>query len=67
LRYSDAAAVEDRLRAIVADFRAAVPRLAERETVPFNGMEEWGPDGRIAPGAPVHSPFIRRKLRLALE
>ena len=67
LRYSDTAAVEDRLRAIVADFRAAVPRLAERETIPFNRMEEWGPDGRIAPEAPVHSPFIRRKPRLVLE
>jgi NAD(P)H dehydrogenase (quinone) len=67
LRYSDAAAVDDRLKAIVADFRVAVPRLAERETIPFNRMEEWGPDGRIVPEAPVHSPFIRRKPRLVLE
>ena len=27
-------------------------------------MEEWGPDGRIVPGAPVHSAFVRRKQRL---
>ena len=67
LRYSDAAAVEERLKAIVAEFRTAVPRLAERETVPFNRMEEWGPDGRIKPGAPVYSPFVRRKQRLVLE
>ncbi len=67
LRYSDASTVENRLRAVVADFRNTLPRLAERETVPFNRMEEWGADGRIAAGAPVHSPFIRRKQRLDLE
>ena len=67
LRYSDPAAIEDRLRAVVADFRSTLPHLAERETVPFNRMEEWGPDGRIAQGASVYSPFVRRKKRLALE
>jgi NAD(P)H dehydrogenase (quinone) len=67
LRYSDPAAIEDRLKAVVADFRARIPRLAEREIVPFNRMEEWGPDGRIAPWAPVHSAFVRRKKRLELE
>jgi NAD(P)H dehydrogenase (quinone) len=30
-------------------------------------MSEWGADGRIAPGAPVYSAFIRRKERLELE
>ena len=30
-------------------------------------MEEWGPDGRLAPGAPVHSPYIRRRQQLELE
>jgi putative NADPH-quinone reductase len=48
-------------------FCAALPRVAERQTIPFNRMEEWGPDGRIRPGAPVHSAFIRRKRRLDLE
>jgi NAD(P)H dehydrogenase (quinone) len=66
LRYSDPAAIEDRLRAVVADFRSTLPRLAERETVPFNRMEEWGPDGRIAPGASIYSPFVRRRKRLDL-
>ena len=67
LFYSDASTVENRLRAVVANFRDALPRLGERETVPFNRMEEWGPDGRIAADAPVHSPFVRRKQRLELE
>jgi NAD(P)H dehydrogenase (quinone) len=67
LRYSDPAAVEERLKAIVADFRAALPRLDQRATIPFNRMAEWGADGRLAPGAPVYSPFVRRKPRLELE
>ncbi len=30
-------------------------------------MEDCGEDGRIAPGAAVYSPLIRRKQRLELE
>ena len=67
LRYSDPAAVEARLRAVVDEFRAALPRAGARATVPFNRKAEWGADGRIVPGAPVHSPFIRRKQHLDLE
>ncbi len=67
LRYSDPAAIEVRLRAVIADFCSALPTFAERETIPFNRMEEWGADGRIKPDAPVHSPFVRRKKRLDLE
>jgi NAD(P)H dehydrogenase (quinone) len=67
LRYSDPAVVEARLKGIVADFGATLPRVAERAAIPFNRMAEWGEDGRIVPGAPVHSPFIRRRPRLELE
>lgn len=67
LRYSDPAAVEARLRGVVEEFRAALPRVGQRATIPFNRKAEWGSDGRIAPGAPVHSPFIRRKQHLELE
>jgi NAD(P)H dehydrogenase (quinone) len=67
LRYSNPEAVEKRLRGIVEDFRAELPLAPRRETLPFNRMDEWGSDGRIKPGAPVHSPFIRRKEHLALE
>jgi NAD(P)H dehydrogenase (quinone) len=67
LRYSDPAAVEERLRAIVDEFRAVLPRAGERATIPFNRKDEWGEDGRIVPGAPVYSPFIRRKEHLELE
>src|SRR5208337_3729351 len=47
LRYSEPAAIEVRLRAVLADFCSALPTFAERETIPFNRMEEWGADGRI--------------------
>ncbi|WP_158813995.1 NAD(P)H-dependent oxidoreductase [Methylocapsa sp. S129] len=67
LRYSDPAIIEARLRAIVEDFRAELPRMSGRATLPFNRMAEWGADGRIVPGAPVHSAFIRRKQNLELE
>jgi NAD(P)H dehydrogenase (quinone) len=67
LRYSDPAAVEARLEEIVKDFRTVLSQSGNRGTIPFNRKDEWGEDGRIIPGAPVHSPFIRRKQRLELE
>jgi NAD(P)H dehydrogenase (quinone) len=67
LRYSDPTVVEKRLQAVVEDFRRELPQAQSRATLPFNLMEEWGEDGRIKPGAPVHSPFIRRKEHLELE
>jgi len=67
LRYSDPAVVEERLKGVVAAFEATLPRVGERAVIPFNRMAEWGEDGRIVAGAPVHSPFIRRKRRLELE
>ena len=67
LRYSDPATVEARLKGIVEEFRAALMQVGERATIPFHRKAEWGPDGRILPGAPVYSPFIRRKQHLDLE
>lgn len=67
LRYSDAAVVEARLKRVEADLDAALQGLDRRTVIPFNRMVEWGADGRIVPGAPVHSPFIRRRRRLELE
>ena len=67
LRYSDPAAIERRLRGVVEEFRAELLRVGSRAKIPFNRMAEWGADGRIAPGAPVHSAFIRRKEKLDLE
>lgn len=64
LRYSDPAAIESRLQQIVADFRAALVNIDGRDEIPFNRKAEWGADGRIMAGAPVHSPFIRRRKQL---
>lgn len=67
LRYSDPAEVEARLKGIVAEFRSVLPAVADRATIPFNRKADWGEDGRIRPGAPVHSPFIRRRRVLDIE
>ena len=68
LRYSDPAAIEARLRGVARDFRLTLQGGASgRAVVPFNLKAEWGSDGRIVPGVPVYSPFIRRKEHLDLE
>jgi NAD(P)H dehydrogenase (quinone) len=67
LRYSDPGVVEARLRGVEEDWVRALDTLDERETIPFKRMADWGPDGRIVPGAPVCSPFIGRRERLELE
>jgi NAD(P)H dehydrogenase (quinone) len=66
LRYSDAAAVEARLQALTADWIAALTALDDRPVVPFNRKAEWGPDGRIKPDAPAHSPFMRHRETMEL-
>lgn len=67
LRYSDPEIIEARLKDTVTDFQMALQQIAQRSTVQFNRMGEWGSDGRIAPGVPVYSPFMRRKQNLDIE
>ena len=67
LRYSDPDAVTRRLAGIEKDLEHTIADIDQRGTIPFNRMEEWGADGRIKPGTPVHSPFIRRRQKLDLE
>ena len=67
LRYSDPAVVEARLRGIVQDFCTALCSVETRAKIPFNRKAEWGENGRIVPGAPVFSPFIRRKREIEIE
>ena len=67
LRYSDPATIETRLSVIVDEFCTTLRSFEARATIPFNRMDEWGADGRIVPGAPVYSPFVRRKQHLELE
>ena len=56
LRYSDPGAIEERLKAVVANFGATLPRFSEREPVPFNRMEEWGPHRSRRPGPLAFHP-----------
>jgi len=67
LRYSDASSVAARLKEIENDWTQVLGALETRPTVRFNRMAEWDASGRIAPSAPVHSPFMRRKQHLELE
>ena len=67
LRYSDPATVEARLRGITDGHAARMAGIMAEPLGPFNRMADWGPDGRIKPGAPVHSPYIRRRERLEIE
>lgn len=67
LRYSSAEVVEARLRANAESWANTLKAIDTRVAIPFNRMSEWGSDGRIVDGAPVYSPFIRRKKELELE
>lgn len=67
LRYSNSAEVEGRLRRSAAALAGTVTQIDDVPAIPFNTMAEWGGDGRLRPGVPVYSPFIRRKRELELE
>jgi NAD(P)H dehydrogenase (quinone) len=67
LRYSDQSAIDGRLKRIADDLREQIAELDARPVIPFNRMAEWGADGRIKPGAPVYSPYVRRRKNLELE
>ena len=67
LRYSAPEVVAARLKEVVERFAATLTHVEDRATIPFNRKAEWGADGRIVPGAPVYSPYVRRKQHLELE
>ncbi|MFO1173529.1 MAG: NAD(P)H-dependent oxidoreductase [Hyphomicrobiaceae bacterium] len=67
LRYSDASVVEARLKANDESWARTLQSIDAVPAIPFNTMAQWGADGRIVPGAPVYSPYIRRKKALELE
>jgi NAD(P)H dehydrogenase (quinone) len=67
LRYSDPATVEARLERTAEGWAATLAKLEDVPAITFNAMAHWGEDGRITAEAPAHSPFIRRRRRLALE
>jgi NAD(P)H dehydrogenase (quinone) len=66
LRYSDPEAVTKRLTTVAEDLGLALRSLERRPAIPFHTMADWGTDGRIIPGVPVYSPYIRHRKHLDL-
>lgn len=58
-RTSDPEVVEERLEGYKADLREHLARLESFEPLSFNGWDDWDESGRLKPGAPSYSPFIR--------
>jgi len=67
LRYSGNDIVEKRLAGICEDYVRRLGAIESEGCILFNRMSEWGDDGRIIPGAPVHSPFMRHRERLEID
>jgi len=66
IQYSDASVLPARLAGIERDLVARLGYLEAVPAIPFNRMSDWGPDGRIIPQAPAHSPFMRHREKLDL-
>jgi NAD(P)H dehydrogenase (quinone) len=66
LRYSDPAAIAERLKGVERDLGARMAALDQVPVIPFNRMAEWGADGHVVAGAPAYSPFVRHVKDLKL-
>ena len=66
LRYSDPAAIAERLKRVEVELGARMAALDQVPSIPFNRMAEWGADGRVVASAPAHSPFVRHQKDLDL-
>jgi hypothetical protein len=51
----------------IGKLTAKTAKVDSRPVVPFQQDVRMDPDGRLAPGAPVYSPFLRREEDLVLE
>jgi NAD(P)H dehydrogenase (quinone) len=67
LRYSDPREVEDRLKKIEVAYVSRLRSIENEAVIPFNGMADWGANGRIKAAAPAYSPFIRHRERLEID
>ncbi len=61
LRYSDPDQVSDRLQGYKAALRARLEALERTEPLAFNGWADWDESGRLKPGVPGHSLFMRAR------
>lgn len=67
LRYSSSEEIEARLQKIQEEYVARLQTIESESEIPFNRLDEWGPDGRIKTSAPAHSPFIRHREHLDID
>lgn len=59
LAYSDAAEIPARLEGYKTALRERLAALDKTAPLRFNGWGDWDESGRLKPGVPGHSPFMR--------
>jgi len=59
LKYSEESVAAARLRGYLTDYGKALEDVAGRPALPFNGWDDWDGEGRLKPGVPGYSPFMR--------
>lgn len=59
IRYSDPAALPARLEGYKAALRERLRAFETTSPLPFNGWADWDETGRLKPGIPGTSPFMR--------
>ena len=57
--YSDPAEIPGRLQGHKDELRRRLLGLDAAEALRFSGWDDWDGDGRLKPGVPGHSPFMR--------
>ncbi|MCU4655092.1 NAD(P)H-dependent oxidoreductase [Roseibacterium sp. SDUM158016] len=57
---AEEAALEERLSGVLAAQAGMIAGLSGRALMSFNADADFDDEGRLKPGAPSHSPFIRR-------
>jgi NAD(P)H dehydrogenase (quinone) len=65
LKYSDPDSIPARLQGYKEALAARLGALEEAEPLKFNGWDDWDEDGRLKPGLPGYSPFMRAQPRAA--
>lgn len=51
-----------RLEQQLLDHGSMIERIDERSAIAFNRADDWDERGKLKPGAPVYSPFIRHAM-----
>jgi NAD(P)H dehydrogenase (quinone) len=67
LKYSDPQEIKDRLKAIQVAYVSRLQDIENEAVIAFNGLDDWGANGRIKASAPAYSPFIRHREQLEID